>query len=176
MTARTLCIIATLLLVRSITAAAPAGPGGCDAAEYHQLDFWIGTWDVMSASGEKVGANRIERILEGCAVQEHWSDPSGEEGRSLFYYSPTARRWNQIWITDSATAFGGLKEKHSIAIDAGTVRFQGELMTPAGRIWLDRTTLTRQPDGRVRQTIETSADGGATWKVQFDAFYVKPHR
>jgi hypothetical protein len=51
------------------------------------------------------------------------------------------------------------------------VRFQGELLVAAGKTLLDRTTLKRQPDRRVRQTIETSADGGATWKVQFDAFY-----
>src|SRR5262249_48740695 len=134
---------------------------------------WIGSWDVVSASGEKLGANRIDRMLKGCAVQENWSEPDGSEGKSLFFYSPIAKRWNQIWITDSATDFGGFKEKHAIAIQPDEVRFQGELTTAAGRIVLDRTTLKRLPNGRVRQTIETSADGGATWKTQFDAFYIK---
>ena len=145
--------------------------GGCTAAEFHQLDFWIGTWDVVSPSGEKLGANRIDRILKGCALQESWSEPTGE-GRSLFYYQPDTKRWHQVWVTDTATALGGVKEKHSIAVEASGIRFQGELLA-GGRILLDRTTLKLQPDGRVRQTIETSADGGVTWKTQFDGFYVK---
>jgi hypothetical protein len=146
--------------------------GGCTAPEFHHLDFWIGNWDVVGTSGEKLGTNRIERILKGCAVQENWAEPTGEEGKSLFYYQPTERRWRQIWITDTATELGGLKDKHSIAVEAGGIRFQGEL-TANGRILIDRTTLKLQPDGRVRQTIETSADGGATWKTQFDAFYIR---
>jgi hypothetical protein len=143
----------------------------CGSPEYHQLDFWVGTWEVTSASGEKLGTNRIERILKGCAVQENWSEPDGAEGKSLFYYAPDAKRWNQVWVTDSATDLGGLKEKHSIAADHDGVRFQGELLVAGGKTLLDRTTLKLQPDRRVRQTIETSADGGATWKVQFDGFY-----
>jgi hypothetical protein len=63
-----------------------------DRPEYHQLDFWVGTWDVTSASGEKLGTNRIERILKGCAVQENWSESDGAEGKSLFYYAPDAKR------------------------------------------------------------------------------------
>ncbi len=32
--------------------------------------------------------------------------------------------------------------------------------------YLDRTTLTPEPDGRVRQVIEISVDGRATWEVR----------
>jgi len=143
---------------------------GCDAPDYHRLDFWIGDWNVVSASGEHLGTNRIDRILKGCAIQENWTEPTGEEGKSLFYFSPPDHRWKQVWVTDSAIDLGGLKEKRSLPIAGNGMRFQGEL-TANGRIILDRTTLVPQPDGRVRQTIETSSDGGTTWKVQFDAFY-----
>ena len=73
-------------------------------------------------------------------------------------------------MTDTATALGGLKEKRALPVAGGGMRFQGELVD-GGRIILDRTTLTPLPDGRVRQVIETSTDGGTTWKVQFDALY-----
>lgn len=144
---------------------------GCTTPEFHQLDFWVGSWDVVGTSGEKLGSNRIDRILNGCAIQENWSESSGE-GKSLFYYQPAEKRWRQVWVTDTATEPGGVKEKHAVAVEAGGMRFQGELVI-GGRIVLDRTTLKLQPDGRVRQSIETSADGGVTWKTQFDALYVK---
>jgi hypothetical protein len=150
-----------------------AAANACESQDFPQLDFWIGTWDVTSAAGDRVGANRIDRVLKGCALQEHWTEPSGGEGKSLFYYSPNAKRWNQLWVTDSSTNLGGLKEKHAIAVEPGGIRFQGELVTASGKILLDRTTLKLEPDGRVRQTIETSLDGGDTWRMQFDAFYVK---
>jgi hypothetical protein len=35
----------------------------------------------------------------------------------------------------------------------------------------DRTTSTRQPDGKVRQLIEVSIDTGQTWRTTFDAVY-----
>jgi len=110
-------------------------------------------------------------MLKGCALQENWTE-STREGKSLFYYQPVERRWRQIWVTDTATEPGGVKEKHGVAVESGGMRFQGELVVN-GRIVLDRTTLKLQPDGRVRQTIETSRDGGVTWKTQFDAFYVR---
>jgi hypothetical protein len=43
------------------------------------------------------------------------------------------------------------------------VRFVGELPQPGGGTVLDRTTLTPLPDGRIRQVIEQSKDGGKTW-------------
>ena len=153
----------------------PVAGGGCDRPEYHRLDFWIGEWNVVGASGEAVGANRIESILKGCAIQENWTEPSGEEGKSLFYYSSRESRWKQVWVTDSATALGGMKEKRALPVAGGGMRFQGELVD-RDRIILDRTTLTPLADGRVRQIIETSTDGGTTWKVQFDALYERKSR
>ena len=154
---------------------APVAEAACDRPAYHQLDFWIGDWNVVNASGEAVGANRIESILKGCAIQESWTEPSGEEGKSLFYYSPGQSRWKQVWVTDSATALGGTKEKRALPVAGGGMRFQGELVD-RDRIILDRTTLTPLADGRVRQVIETSTDGGTIWTVQFDALYERKRR
>lgn len=36
---------------------------------------------------------------------------------------------------------------------------------------MDRTTLTRQDDGKVRQLNEATADNGQTWRTTFDAIY-----
>lgn len=112
----------------------------------HALDFWIGRWDV-SQGGQPVGTNTIESTLDGCAILEHWRDVEGGEGTSLFYYDQSANAWKQVWITDHALRLGGTKEKieQKEYTTSSRIRFQG----------IDRTTLTREADGKVRQLIET---------------------
>ena len=154
--------------------APPANPSPCDAdSTYHVLDFWLGDWTVL-ADGKEVGTNRVEKILSGCAVRELWRDADGHRGDSLFFVQPVTRRWKQVWVTDQATVPGGLKEKQLVArLPGGGARFQGEIQVPDGRVVLDRTTLTPASDGRVRQVIEISRDGGSTWATTFDAWYVR---
>jgi len=128
----------------------------------HALDFWIGRWDV-SQGGQPVGTNTIESTLDGCAILEHWRDVEGGEGTSLFYYDQSANAWKQVWITDHALRLGGTKEKieQKEYTTSSRIRFQG----------IDRTTLTREADGKVRQLIESPAEGGKTWRTTFDAIY-----
>jgi hypothetical protein len=38
---------------------------------------------------------------------------------------------------------------------------------------MTRTTWRPLPDGGVRQTFESSPDGGKTWTASFDGFYKK---
>jgi hypothetical protein len=47
-------------------------PSTCDAPQHHQLDFWVGDWQVFDAETNKlVGFERVEKLLEGCIVQEN---------------------------------------------------------------------------------------------------------
>jgi ketosteroid isomerase-like protein len=110
-----------------------------------------------------VGTNTVESTLNGCAVLEHWRDVEGGEGSSLFYYDRSADRWKQVWVTDQALYPGGMKEKveQIEQTSSGRLRFQGR----------HRTTLTREADGKVRQLIESTPDGGKTWRATFDALY-----
>lgn len=136
------------------------------------LDFWLGDWTVHS-NGEQVGTNGIVRALDGCAVFEHWENRFGNQGKSLFYFDAVANLWQQVWVTEDTSQPGGLKLKTMVGAGDGMIRFQGTLEHPARGQYLDRTTLTRQPDGSVRQLIEISFDDGATWQPTFDAFYRK---
>lgn len=155
-----------------------AGPvaEGCDAAIFHRLDFWVGDWEVRS-EGRTVGRNRVEKVLGGCAVTEHWRSAGGGVGRSLFYVVPAEGMWKQVWVTSNATGPGGVKEKRLLdGYDGPGVRFQGRVLLPEGGSYLDRTTLSPRDGGRVRQVIETSSDGGASWRVRFDAVYLPVER
>lgn len=151
------------------TAVLPQDAPTCaEVAGFQALDFWVGEWEVFVGE-TKVGTNRIEKVLDGCAVTESWIDVNGGEGRSLFYYQPVIDRWKQVWVTGAATRPGGVKEKTLIERSTGRLRFQGTIPTGDGE-YLDRTTLTRQPDGTVRQHIEVQPPGGE-WRTTFDAIY-----
>ena len=160
-----------LLLIASQVFAADDAPRRCSEVEvYGALDFWVGEWDVYMGD-ELVGRNRIEKILSGCAVLEHWSGAGGGEGKSLFFVSGDGT-WKQVWVTGWATRPGGVKEKTLQATEStDEVRFQGRIFVPDGSSYLDRTTLTRLPSGDVRQVIETSTDDGHSWTTGFDATY-----
>jgi hypothetical protein len=140
--------------------------------EFAWLDFWIGDWRVFVGE-QQVGTNAIHKVLDGCAITEDWADARGGSGRSLFYVSPVTGQWRQVWVTNTALAPGGVKEKRLIArYPDGGIRFQGEIAA-GDTVVLDRTTLRPVEDGRVRQTIERSQDGGVTWITGFDAMYVR---
>ncbi len=163
-----------LIIIALLAAQAIAEDGGgisCAEIEaYDQLDFWIGEWNVYS-DDKLVGTNRIEKILSGCAVLEHWHGMGGGEGKSLFFVIGD-ETWKQVWVTEWAMRPGGVKEKTQQRIDdADKIRFQGSIKLPDGSSYLDRTTLSRLPSGEVRQVIETSTDEGQTWTSGFDAIY-----
>jgi hypothetical protein len=147
-------------------------PSSCAADSVFQLlDFWLGSWNVF-VGDTLVGTNRVEKILDGCAIHEDWRQPDGWDGQSLFYVDPRTKQWKQVWVTTRALDRGGLKEKVLIGRPGGTsTRFQGQMFLPDGRSLLDRTTLTPLPNGDVRQVIEISGDGGDTWRTTFDARY-----
>ena len=169
----TMRLIAPLLVLASALplAAQEQVYGSCaESPLYSMLDFWVGNWTVH-ADGQLVGRNRIEKVLDGCAILEHWTGAGGGEGKSLFYVDGDGV-WQQVWVTQWATRPGGTKEK--TWVDTGnpdSVRFQGAMQHADSGTWLDRTTLTRLPDGTVRQRIEISTDGGNEWQVNFDAVY-----
>ena len=182
---RTVILLASLLWCASGGSAAfaqQAAPPPCSAAVRTALDFWVGDWTVAlnTPQHERAGDDRVERAssdkltMTSAAVIERWTDADGSEGTSLFSFDPFACTWHQLWITSDPAQPGGLKHKDLVALlPGGGVRFQGAY--PGRRVMtvLDRTTLTPRPDGTVRQVIEVSGDGGATWNASFDAIYTR---
>jgi len=161
------------LPAHAATLPAPSGQPCREQAMGRILDFWIGDWTVTNVDGSKAGENRVERILDGCAVIEHWHGAqAGDDGMSLFSYDARRHSWDQVWVTADTSRPGGLKHKmlKEVLYPAAPV-FEGVIVARKGVTILDRTTLTPWPDGRVRQTIEWSRNGGKSWKTVFDAFY-----
>lgn len=135
---------------------------------YRQFDFWIGNWDVVNAEGQLMGTNSITVELGTCVLEESWTGAKGGTGKSLNYFDPKSGTWNQLWVN----AFGGHTVYTGSFID-GSMRFEGTLVAPDGSTKLSRMTFTSLEDGRVRQYIEESTDGGTRWSAGFDGYYVK---
>lgn len=160
-----------LLGLLSTTLLAQQQPAPCSEPEYRQFDFWIGEWEVFNPAGEKVGENRIERVLNGCALHENWrSAKSAFTGNSYNTYDESRKLWHQTWVDNSGQLLllqGGLDK-------AGRMVLQGERAARGGEgKVMDRITWTPNADGSVRQFWEASKDGGRSWDVVFDGLYRK---
>jgi hypothetical protein len=154
-------------------AAAPT-PAPCSAPERRQFDFWLGAWDVTGPKGKVVGHSRIESILGGCTIAEHWSSTTGDganDGKSYNLYNADLKRWEQFWVDASGSRLmlsGGLVD--------GKMVLEGRQDLPAkdGVHRRERITWTPNADGSVRQLWEASSDEGKSWTVAFDGLYRHP--
>lgn len=143
-------------------------PRGCTTPEHRQFDFWIGDWDVINPAGKPAGRNRIEPILDGCALRETWTGAGGSSGTSYNAWDRQRKRWHQTWVDD-----GGLVLRLEGGFADGKMVLGGETLDSAGAAVLNRITWQETGPGAVRQLWEVSSDRGRTWRVVFDGKYRK---
>lgn len=170
-----LLMTTTPTLAQDSTPPAPAAtpaPAPCASDERRQFDFWIGDWEVQGPKGQVVGHNRVEAILDGCALAEHWTSATGggaNDGRSYNLYNADLKRWEQFWVDASGSRLmlaGGLVD--------GKMVLEGRqdlADAKSGVHRRERITWTPYPDGSVRQLWEFSGDEGKSWAVAFDGLY-----
>lgn len=137
---------------------------------YQQLNFWVGSWEVSDTTGKVIGTNLIGKTLADCAIIENWTSAEGVQGLSLFYVDNTIGNWKQVWVTETAKAPGGTKEKMLMEKwPDGSLVFQGSYPYQDKEI-MDRTVLTPMSEGVVRQVIQYSFDG-KSWNTGFIGIY-----
>ena len=140
----------------------------CCSQAHTDFDFWIGTWEVTLADGSQAGTNRIEKIQDGCVLQEFWEGASGSTGTSLNFYNPKEAVWEQLWVDNSGTS---LRLKGN-RIGNRMVMSSAPFKDPGGRERIHRISWTALPDGRVRQLWEV-LESGEVVQVLFDGYYRK---
>ena len=152
------------------TPAAPATPP-CAGAEYHQLDFWIGQWNVYEKeTGKKSSTSRIESVMGGCGIGEHYEepgDPAGPySGTSYSGFNREDGKWHQMYIDTNGIVewfTGGLDDDGDMIMEA-----------PGGANNTIRKMVYRKlPDGSVEQIGTASTDYGKHWKPRYDYIYRK---
>jgi hypothetical protein len=169
---RLVCGLATVAPAASLLPAQETAPTAaqkaCTAPEHRQFDFWIGEWEVTTPNGAPAGRNRIESILDGCALSESWTGAKGGSGNSYNAYDRQTGRWHQTWVDN-----GGLVLLLDGVFADGKMILSGETRDSSGARVLNRITWQETESGAVRQLWETSSDGGRTWSVAFDGRYRK---
>jgi hypothetical protein len=141
----------------------------CAAAEYHQLDFWIGDWDTFETDqhgGPLIARARVEPIAEGCAIHELYEQTDGLIGDSILSYDPVRKRWQQTWVTNRGSLmvlWGDFQD--------GALVLEGEAHLRDGTSVRQRITWKIQDKG-VRESAVLSKDGGKTWAPAFDVLFL----
>ena len=174
---RSFTLLAVLLMSTPVFADDPPAPAKrpvpCSAAEHRQFDFWLGEWDVFDPSGKAVGQSRVESILNGCVIAEHWSSggnpPGAGDGKSFNQYNAQLGQWEQFWVDAQGTR---LILNGNLVVGSMVLSGQQPKADPkTGVAQRERITWTPNGDGSVRQLWESSGDDGKTWTVAFDGQY-----
>jgi len=164
-------LAALVLLAAPARAQAAPRPVPCqERDEARQLDFWIGTWDVLHPeTGDTMGVNVIEPALDGCALMERWTGAGGSSGQSMNFYDPQRRTWRQVWVSDR----GNVLDYRQGELGSSGMRFQGLTISPAGDTTHQQLTFTPVATDTVRQVFEVSLDRGASWETTWVGVYVR---
>jgi hypothetical protein len=155
------------------TPATSPAPAPCTGAERRQFDFWLGEWEVTNPKGKVVGHSRIESILGGCVIAEHWSSATGDganDGKSYNLYNADKKCWEQFWVDASGSR---LMLVGTLVDGAMVLEGRQDLPGKDGKYRTERITWTPNADGSVRQLWESSDDEGKTVTVAFDGLYRK---
>jgi hypothetical protein len=139
----------------------------CSAAEHRRLDFKVGEFDVTGMEGAKAGVSRVESVLGGCMLVEHWQGAISGFGQAFFYYDREGRRWHTTFVNDDgyALVMSGVFEGDTLVVrGTGNVHgFDGE----------HRMAWSPSPDGGVKQLWEHSPAAGGGWKTIHIGHYAR---
>ncbi len=130
----------------------------CRGGAYDAFDFWVGSWDAAAVGTTGLaGTNVITRETDGCTIEEHWTDPRGNRGRSLNAYDAMTGRWYQLWMEQSGGGlqFDGTSGRRSMQL-SGTHRASRTDST----LLTERVTWTASGTSVVGQRGELSTAGG----------------
>jgi len=109
-------------------------PVPCQAAEFRQMDFWVGDWDLtwLTPNGAtKSGKNTVTRSAFGdCVITENFDGAPGNtlKGMSVSTYSKPHGQWRQSWVDNQGGYFslhGGLQPDDSFILEMDRLNNKG---------------------------------------------------
>ena len=132
-------------------------------AQYHEFDFWIGSWNVYKYGTDTlVGLSEIKPILNHSTIEENYQGYQNPyRGTSNNIYNRNKKRWEQYWVDNTGLVLhitGGLEDGKMILSNCDNKNCNKIIWTP-------------NDDKTVRQEWLISNDDGLTWTKIFDGHY-----
>ncbi|MGH7459947.1 MAG: tetratricopeptide repeat protein [Longimicrobiales bacterium] len=137
--------------------------------EARQFDFWVGDWAVSAPNGQRLGNNRIEKSLRGCALIENWTDGSSREGKSISTFDPVLKTWHQLWVSDNGT----VTDYAEGSVEGSSLHFLARWRNANGDSVRQRMVFHAVHADTVRQVIDSSTDRGRTWSPPWVGIYTR---
>ena len=97
---------------------------------------------------------------------EEWQSAGAHSGKSFNVYDAANDRWHQTWVDN-----GGLLLELDGRLEEGRMVLSGVRPGEDGSEVLHRITWEPLESGEVRQTWDSSTDGGDSWSNLFDGLY-----
>jgi hypothetical protein len=152
-------------------------PPPCSAPELHQLDFWVGDWDLTHRARvardkdewqDGTGTNSVRKILDGCVVEEHFEDKKeGFRGQSVSTYDPMHHQWLQTWVDNSGAYLpftGGFENGRMILSQPAKI---------GGKDGIKRMVFHDIKPDSFDWDWENTIDGGKTWVTMWKIHYTR---
>jgi hypothetical protein len=149
-----------------------ARPKSCAEPEQKQFEFWVGEWDLTwpgnNPGQTDHGTNSVQRILEGCIVQENFSGAEAMHlrGQSVSIFDASARKWKQTWVDNEGAYLDFVGE-----FKDGQMVLAREAIRPDGTKALQRMVFKNITHEEFDWSWEASKDGGKSWTVIWPIHY-----
>jgi len=148
-------------------AQAPKKPAAPD--EIHQLDFWLGDFDVTMHQRGGVARSHNVAIFNDRVIEENFFYPDGHVGLSWSVYVAKQDQWRQIWV-DSRGSFlqfvGGQDDEGQMKLT---------LDVPAGTPKVQKMVFSNITEEGHEWRYYSSTDGGEHWTETFHTTFERLH-
>jgi hypothetical protein len=148
-------------------AAPQANANRCDGAEYHQLDFIKGNWEVSNKGKKTADATFEQTTTSACGLLETWRNANGGGGNGLFAMSPVGKGWQYFWVPSSGLPTWLHDGKPTGKPDE--MQFNITRTTADGKSHESHWTLTKDADGKIHE-VSVNLESGAT---EYDLLWTK---
>ena len=152
-------------------------PATCDTPQHHQLDFWVGNWQVFdAATNQLVAFERVEKHSEGCIVQENLTFLTDMYRRPGVKYRLAGigvnrfdgENWLQMWADNQ---WGAIFLRGALDAD-GKMVFVTVIPSRKRDVKL---VYENRPDGTVRILQYVEPAGSGKW-VKYGDLINRPNR
>ena len=152
-------------------------PATCDTPQHHQLDFWVGDWQVFDAeTNELVAFERVEKHSQGCIVQENLTFLTDKYRRPGVKYRLAGigvnrfdgENWLQMWADNQ---WGAIFLRGAPDAD-GNMVFVTVIPSRKRDVKL---VYENRPDGTVRILQYVAPAGSGKW-VKYGDLINRPNR